>query len=457
MVDALLNASSSELGERGPEVWCCEFELSGSDGLRAVVDSRAELAVRVLVRLHGEPMGYLHLARIDAEDTAVLVSSCWEKFGGRLRAHLDAEGLTSEPLALRNGRPPGRTAACANAPVGDLRFSAIVCTRNRSAALRGCLERLARVDYPDVEFIIVDNAPADDSTEKVIRQIAEADARFRYVVEPVPGLSHARNRGLAEATGAYVAYTDDDVSVDPGWIGGLARGFARRKDVTCVTGLVCTASIANIAEAYFDARNPSWSARCVSSIYDLSSGSRHGPLYPYELGIFGTGASFAFHRQTLRDLGGFDAALGAGTATRGGEDLDAFLRILRAGGAIAYEPAALVWHHHRADHASLLRQMFGYGAGLSALLAKLICHRSTRREVLSRVPAGLMKIATVRGNTRERLDGTPPPGALRQELAGFVCGPLLYLKARRRNPAGRPGVLTGGRSRTPCGTPPPSR
>src|SRR5689334_24417701 len=60
-----------------------------------------------------------------------------------------------------------------------------------------------------------------------------------------------------------------------------------------------------------------------------------------------SGASFGFARQALADLGGFDTALGAGTATGGGEDLDIFVRVLRSGGAIAYEPSALVWHQDR--------------------------------------------------------------------------------------------------------------
>nr|MDT0667760.1 glycosyltransferase [Micromonospora sp. DSM 115978] len=100
-------------------------------------------------------------------------------------------------------------------------------------------------------------------------------------------------------------------------------------------------------------------------------------------------ANFAFRADVLRELGGFDEALGAGTPTGGGDDLDAFLRVLLAGHALAYEPAALVWHSHRADLEQLRQQMFNYGSGLSAYLTKYVLAAGTRRRLLAALPAGV--------------------------------------------------------------------
>jgi GT2 family glycosyltransferase len=240
-----------------------------------------------------------------------------------------------------------------------------------------------------------------------------------------------------------VAYTDDDVAVDPGWVQGLLRGFRRRPDVGCVTGLACTADIDGPEEEYFDARAASWSTRCLPELYDLGSAARPDALYPYSAGIFGTGANFAFVRSALVALGGFDEALGAGTRTRGGEDLDVFVRVLRSGAAIAYEPSAIVWHSHRADRAGLLRQMYGYGTGLTAFLTKLVLDPATRGDVLRRVPRGLVRMARIRTQTRARRAAvTGPPaqaatqaapygGAFTREALGYLAGPVLYLRARR--------------------------
>jgi glycosyltransferase involved in cell wall biosynthesis len=418
----------------GTGIWCCDFDLAG-DGTSSMVPPRNEVAMRVLVRLHGEPLGYVTLPRSgDPRDIEHIRAAAWRELGDALVAHLIEEGaeIPEEPERAA-WRAPARTRTCPNFVVSDDLVSVVVCTRNRSESLPACLDRLAAVTYPAVEFVIVDNAPSDDSTRVLVEKYAAVDRRFRYVLESRPGLSRARNAGLGAAGGRYLAYTDDDVAVDSQWIHGLVRGFQRRPDVACVTGLVCTAAITNGSEAYFDARLASWSTRCRPQFFDMSMSDQYGVLYPFSAGIFGTGASFAFDRQRLVRLGGFDEALGAGTLTRGGEDLDIFVRILLDGGAIAYEPAAVVWHHHRADEQSLLKQMYGYGTGLTAYLTKLMMHNATRNQLLRRVPAGLMKIAQIRNQTNERLGDTvaAPAGAMRREFTGYLAGPVLYFRARR--------------------------
>jgi GT2 family glycosyltransferase len=421
------NGPSSQFGG----IWCCELELSGEAGVSALSPpTHQHRMARVLVRLHSEPMGYVEVERAgDTVDLRRVVAAAWARFGPRLRAHLAAEGLGFD----HSSRPVPATAGCPHrAPAGGP-ISVVVCTRNRAQILRGCLERLRAVIYPAAEFIVVDNAPEDGQTRGVVAAFAETDDRFRYVLAREPGLSRARNLGLAHAEGSHVAYTDDDVSVDPLWLQGLIRGFQRGPTTACVTGLVCTASIITGAEAYFDARAASWSTRCEAQVFDLVENRPPEAMYPYSAGIFGTGANFAFDRAFLRGIGGFDEALGAGTPTRGGEDLDIFVRVLRAGRAIVYEPSAMVWHHHRSDDEALRRQMFGYGTGLTAYVTKLLLQPATRADVVRRVPLGVRRLAMIRGTTAERLRGRvdPPRGALLREFAGFAAGPLLYRRARR--------------------------
>lgn len=63
------------------------------------------------------------------------------------------------------------------------------------------------------EVIVVDNASQDDTRQRV-RELAEdtAHPRIRYVYEPNVGLSHARNRGIAEAEADIIAFLDDDAA-----------------------------------------------------------------------------------------------------------------------------------------------------------------------------------------------------------------------------------------------------
>jgi len=310
-----------------------------------------------------------------------------------------------------------------------------VCTRNRPQVMRRCLQRLRDLQYPRLEILVVDNAPTDDSTQTLVREAALDDARVRYVREERPGLACARNRAVLEARGQLLAFTDDDVSVDSLWVHGLVRGLRRRPDVACITGLVASASIESVAEAYFDAR-VSWSAVQAPRTYDLRTGQSQDALFPYSPGIFGTGANLALRTDVIRELGGFDEALGAGTVTRGGEDLDIFIRVLREGYALVYEPSALVWHHHRADMEALSEQMYAYGTGFTALVAKLMANRSTRWELLRRVPTGLGRFRRAgQATSRSAPPGVRLPRALLlQELKGMAHGPLLYVQARRRIP-----------------------
>ena len=413
-------------------IWCNDLELGTHLPNELAAPSSSYRSLRCLVRLHGDPLGYVSLPLLAGRVSADVVARVIEAtLKAEINSHRYQEGLPpAETITVAGLEPPAPD--CPNAPNNTPFISVVVCTRNRADLLRTCLRALRAVTYPRCEVIVVDNAPLNSSTRTAVEQEAGDDARFRYVIEPRPGLSCARNRGLTSARGDIVAYTDDDVTVDPGWLSGVARGFAARADVGCVTGLACTAAIESPAEAYFDAR-VSWADSCQRQIFDMSPRWRDG-LYPYSPGRFGTGANFAFQTQVLKSLGGFDEALGAGTPTAGGEDLDAFVRVLLAGYAIAYEPAGIVWHHHRADLDDLRTQMFGYGTGLTAFLTKHLLDARTRRALLHRVPSGLRKMARIPGTTRNSALTEQAPGGelLLREFLGFAAGPLCYARARRR-------------------------
>jgi GT2 family glycosyltransferase len=418
-------------------VWCGELELAGDPHIVAILPpTDVYRSVRVLVRLHGEPLGYLSEPTApDEVDVVGLALRARTDFAQRIEDHLAAElGEAATAVATGTGHLPAPGDGCPNRVPGDELVSVVVCTRNRSDILAACLDRLAALTYPALEIVVVDNAPSDTSTRTLVERRAAEDSRFRYVLEQRPGLSAARNRGIAEARGAYLAYTDDDVAVDPLWVDGLMRGFLSAPDVGCVTGLVCTAAITTAAEAYFDARTSSWSSRVQPERFDMTDHRRDSSLYPFSAGIYGTGANVGFRRDVLTIVGPFDEALGAGTPTRGGEDLDMFVRILLAGRAIVYQPAAVVWHHHRADETALLGQMFGYGTGFTAYLTKCLLARETRSQVLRRIPQGVARLAQIRRDTRERMtsDVGAPRGALTRELAGLAAGPWIYLRSRVR-------------------------
>jgi GT2 family glycosyltransferase len=299
---------------------------------------------------------------------------------------------------------------------------------------------LLALEYPRFEVILVDNAPTSDATKDAVLGEFGADPRLRYVCEPRPGLSCARNRGVAESTAEIIAFTDDDVRIDPWWLHGIVRGFGRSDDVACVTGLIPTAALDNALQLYFDQRE-AWGAFVEPEIYDLTEHRDDSPLYPYSAGIFGVGANFAVTRSGLKELDGFDEALGAGTPSGGGEDLDIFTRTILAGHRLVHEPSAIIWHNHRASLDGLSKQMRSYGSGCTAQLTALLLRSGkARRELPVKVVRGATRVAAI----GERTSDNPvlPTGLIRREYLGMALGPWLYLRGRfrRRRRVRRPAA-----------------
>ena len=271
-----------------------------------------------------------------------------------------------------------------------------------------------------------------DDTRELVTALAEADARIHYTCEPDTGLSRARNHGLARAQFDLVCFTDDDTRVDPGWPSAVAAGFAADPETVCVTGLVASSSLNTGSERYFDSRY-SWGEAFEPRRYDLIAHRHSSPLYPYSAGVFGTGANLAVRRSAVTGLGGFDPILGAGGPGRGGEDLDMFLRIILAGDRICYLPSSLVWHQHRSDMEALGEQIYSYGHGLGAYLAKHLISGGMPVVLLAR---GLRRAGVVLRRTHQASQaGQMRVGGRRlalTEARGALVGALCYGRAARR-------------------------
>jgi len=89
------------------------------------------------------------------------------------------------------------------------RVSVVVPMFNVATYLDDCLESLAQQSFGDLEVVMVDDGSTDDSAERAQRW-AERDPRFRLVTKPNGGLGSARNAGVRDATGDYLAFVDSD-------------------------------------------------------------------------------------------------------------------------------------------------------------------------------------------------------------------------------------------------------
>ncbi len=279
-------------------------------------------AVKGLVRLHGKPIGSVDVpviqgrCRAAALGKAILEQHGEAMLGGLLQDYLAAPAASGVDAlqALLAARPPASPEA---APL----VTVAVCTRDRAADISLCLDALMRLDYPALDILVVDNAPSTNATERLLR---EHYTQVRYVSEPRPGLDWARNRAIIEARGEIIAYTDDDVIVDSGWVRALVDVFTENPDVMAVTGLVVPHELETEAQILFEQYNGfgrGFERRWFR--VDRESGQSAGALYGGS-GQFGTGANMAYRRSVFAQIGHFDPALDVGTVTNGGGDLEMF-------------------------------------------------------------------------------------------------------------------------------------
>ncbi len=317
------------------------------------------MGLQGLVRLHGTPIGYINApvsnGLVDAE---TLIKLILEKYPLTIINCLLQNGLASSVKGkelrledLFDITPPELA--------GDMPLITVaVCTRNRTTDLDLCLDALCRLSYPNIELIVVDNAPGDNDTELLVR---DKYPSVRYVLEPRPGLDWARNRAAKEASGEIIAYTDDDVIVDSEWVKELAKLFAENSEVMAVTGLVVPYELESRVQVLFEMYGGF--GRGFERKWHQTSGN----LMPWGLlgtGQFGTGANMAFRRSIFDKVGYFDPALDVGTVTNGGGDLEMFFRVLKEGYMLVYEPRAIVRHRHRRDYNKLREQLTNNSKGL---------------------------------------------------------------------------------------------
>jgi len=179
-------------------------------------------------------------------------------------------------------------------------ISIIICTRDRADSLRMTLQSIASAEIPagwSAELLVVDNG-STDHTSQVLQNAVCNNLRLRHVMEPTPGQCFARNRGLKEATGDVIVFTDDDVRVPSNWIEGMCRPIADGRCDAVAGGIVFPPHIAHRMS-----RPPLVLLRAWFASSDYLD-----PEKPVNM----IGANMAFHRRVLSKVRAFDTQLGPG-------------------------------------------------------------------------------------------------------------------------------------------------
>ncbi|MBP7692566.1 MAG: glycosyltransferase family 2 protein, partial [Anaerolineales bacterium] len=223
------------------------------------------------------------------------------------------------------------------------RVSVILVNYNGARHLAECLASLNALDWPAaaLDVILVDNASTDDS-------LAVARA-LRSDIQVLPqaanlGFAPACNLGARAASGEYLAFLNNDLRVDPGWLRAMTAPF-----VGAPADLACVASVIR-----------SWDGRLVDFVggalnaygraFQVDQGLPYDPdryAAPREL-LFACGGAMLARREVYLETGGFDDDFIAYF-----EDVDFGWRLWLQGYRVVLAPAAQAFHRLHATGARL--------------------------------------------------------------------------------------------------------
>ncbi len=231
-------------------------------------------------------------------------------------------------------------------------ISVVVAVKNGERTLARCLESLARQTYSNVEIIVV-NDGSTDATGDIAVEFAAHGNVFLITTEGV-GPSQARNLGIKQAQGAYIAFTDGDCICKPDWLSTLAG---------------CIVSAPRVAGVGGDQQSPDDDTqygkfinnfmKTIGFIADYVKGpdvlaciaTNHNPT-----------CNVLYRKAIFDEVGMFLPGLWPG------EDVELDHRITAAGYRLLYTPQAVVLHYRTGSPSAFARMMFRYGFAQARLV-----------------------------------------------------------------------------------------
>jgi glycosyltransferase involved in cell wall biosynthesis len=269
----------------------------------------------------------------------------------------------------------------------NLQISVVICTLNRDYYLRSALQSLVdqTLFRENFEILVIDNGSIDKTKEIANQEFAFLGNIF-YVYEPQTGLNYARNTGLNNSRGKYIAYLDDDAIASPQWLENILNVFQNSPpNVGCVGGKI---------DPLWESDRPEWLSDNLLgylAILDIS------PISTIlSKGQFLYGVNFAFDKNILQSIGGFEVGLdrqGKNLLSNG--DIMVQKRLQDQGYVCFYDPKISVQHQIQANR--LEPEWFyqrAYWQGISDATMKIKHNQSVLIRIAVSIKAWLSLLGT---------------------------------------------------------------
>jgi len=258
-----------------------------------------------------------------------------------------------------------------------LKLSVIVCTYNRETYLKKTLRYLSEqsASPQEYEVLVIDNN-STDTTATICKDFISTDRHdhFYYHLEKNQGHTFARNKGIKESKGEYIAFLDDDAWVYGNYCENIIKYFNSNPEVMALGGKITP---------IYEGEPPAW---MTTYLWPLVAGLDMGDeVREFKRSKYPIGANMAFRTIVFKDYGYFNTELGRrGKELEGGDEKDMVYRLKKDGRKVHYVPSIHVKHiisESRTQMPYIKGQAIGVGTsekkrllaeGISAKLKKTI-------------------------------------------------------------------------------------
>ena len=225
--------------------------------------------------------------------------------------------------------------------------------RNEERYIVECIESLFNQDYPKelYEIIMVDGM-STDNTQNLVRKYP-----VKLILNEKKNVAAARNLGVKEAKGEYIAFTDGDCRADKSWLSTLVNEMLNApENVACIGGPNLIFNTDSLFARVVGHTQETFLGSGGSAQSSNSSERKYVQSIP--------NCNAFYKKQIIEDIGYFDETFVIG------QDCDLNFRIGKNGYKFLYIPEAKVYHHRRGNTKSFSTQMFRYGSWMVKLFKK---------------------------------------------------------------------------------------
>ena len=308
-----------------------------------------------------------------------------------------------------------------------IEISLIIPTTKLSLNLINLLEDLSVCNYlsrNDIEIIIIENS--NKSNHDLKAKILSYGAQYRF--QSKKGQAAALNTGIKAARGRYVAFTDDDVRVlDKDWLDKLKTSFDTNPNLGYVSGNVKAYTTNNSVQKMWENKG-GLSKGDVSKYYskDFFLKKRWKGL---PLRFIAAGANSMIPKKVLLEVGNYNELFGCGSPVGHSQSHEICYKVLKAGYTSFYNADAIVHHNHPKTSKKLMKKMYDYGIGDTAIQLHFFMEYSDLGGLTEALFARNLYLIN---NFCKRVIGKYPLPVkyIISGILGATIGPFIYIKSR---------------------------